>query len=368
MNILIFNWRDLKHSWAGGGEIYVFELAKRWVKMGHKVTVFCSQDPYNKLKDEEEYEGIKIIRKGGMFSLYLFAPYYYLKYLRGKTDFIIDVHNGVPFFSPLFSRAKKIAFVFHVHKKQFFYEFRFPLNYFGYIIEKYIFPLIYMNVKVVAISKTTKKELISMGFNKNNVEVVYCGINSKKIKIKRVGKKFFTPTLLYLGRIKAYKRIDLLIDIFKDIVKFVPSAKLIIAGWGTEASGLVDKVMKSDLRRKIHVLGPVTETEKRDLLSRSWLFVNPSIGEGWSISVIEANFYGTPAVAFNVSGLSESIKHEHTGLLAKNKEDMIEKIIKLLSNKKYLEKLSKNAKKWSGNFSWEKASNEILEIMDKVKG
>ena len=64
MKILIFNWRDLKHSWAGGGEIYVFELAKRWVKMGHEVTVFCGQDPYQKLADEEEYQGIKIIRKG----------------------------------------------------------------------------------------------------------------------------------------------------------------------------------------------------------------------------------------------------------------------------------------------------------------
>ena len=44
MNILILNWRDLKHSWAGGGEIYIFEQAKRWVKMGHSVTLFCGND------------------------------------------------------------------------------------------------------------------------------------------------------------------------------------------------------------------------------------------------------------------------------------------------------------------------------------
>ena len=62
MRVLIFNWRDIKHSWAGGGEIYVFEQAKRWVKNGHKVTVFCSNDPYLELKEKEEYKGIKIVR------------------------------------------------------------------------------------------------------------------------------------------------------------------------------------------------------------------------------------------------------------------------------------------------------------------
>jgi len=34
MNILILNWRDTKNSWAGGSELYIHELAKRWVKKG----------------------------------------------------------------------------------------------------------------------------------------------------------------------------------------------------------------------------------------------------------------------------------------------------------------------------------------------
>ena len=36
MKILIFNWRDTKHKWAGGAEVYVHELAKRWVTEGNR--------------------------------------------------------------------------------------------------------------------------------------------------------------------------------------------------------------------------------------------------------------------------------------------------------------------------------------------
>lgn len=365
MNILIFNWRDLKHSWAGGGEIYVFEMAKRWVKAGHNVTVFCSQDPYRKLKDEEIYDGIRIMRKGGRFSLYIWAPIFYFKYFRKNTDIIVDVQNGIPFFTPIFSKHPKVSFVYHVHNKQFFYELSYPINLIGYCIEKFIFPLLYKNVPVIAISNTTKKELINLGFKKENIHVVYCGINKLKSKIINT-KKFSDPTLLYLGRIKAYKRVDLLIDIFSEILNVHRSAKLIIAGWGTEASSIADKVMRSSFRRKIHLMGPVSQQEKKRLLSQSWIFVNPSIGEGWSIAVIEANLHGTPAVGFNVTGLTESIKHKETGLLASDKKDMINKINMLINDSKLRMKMGKNAYEWAQSFSWDKSSVQSIEILNKI--
>lgn len=367
MNILIFNWRDLKHSWAGGGEIYVFEQAKRWVKMGHNVTVFCSQDPYQKLKDMERYSGISILRKGNRFTVYFWAPIYYLKYLRKKTDFVVDVENGIPFFTPLFSRLPKLCFVYHVHGKQFFFELPFPLNYVGFLIERLLFPLIYLDTKVVAISNTTKQELLNIGFSEKNIKIVYAGVKKTNGRKPSLTKKFYTPTLLYLGRIKLYKRVDLLVEIFKEVLSDNPKAKLIIAGWGTEASGLTDTIMRGKYRKKIHILGPVSESEKRKLLSKSWLFVNPSIGEGWSIAVIESNLYGTPAIAFNVPGLSESIKHGKTGLLAKDKRDMIKKINNILKNKEDRERMSKNAKNFAMKFNWDNAATETISIMERLK-
>lgn len=365
MKILILNWRDIKNEWAGGGEVYVFELAKRWVKMGHKVSLFCGQNITDKLPDEEIIDGIKIYRKGGRFSLYFWAIVFYFKKLRKECDLIVDVQNGIPFFSTIYSRKPKIAIVYHIHGKQFFIELPFPLNIIGYLIERFFFPLFYLKTKIIAISQTTKDGLMELGFSSKNISIVYCGINSPSKKTNSVFKKFAQPTILYLGRIKKYKRVDMLVKLMPEISKIVPNARLLIAGWGTEASNVVDLSMRSSIRKKFKILGPVSESEKKKLLSKSWVFVNPSIGEGWSISVMEANIYKTPAVAFNVSGLSESIRHGITGFLVENERDFVNKIWLILTDKKLKNKLSKNAHKWANTFSWDNAATQSISIFKK---
>lgn len=366
MRILIFNWRDVKHSWAGGGEMYVFEQASRWVKMGHEVTLFCGQDPYQNLPSFEIINGIKIYRKGGRFNVYFWAIYYYFTFFRGKVDIVIDVENGIPFFTPLFCWIPKVCYVYHIHGKQFFYEFPPFLSHIGFIIEKFIFPLLYRDLPIIAISETTKKQLVEIGFLEDKITVVYSGMDGLH-ESKKTIKKFSNPTILYLGRIKRYKRVDLLVNIFDKIVKKIPLARMIIAGWGTEASNVVDLAMKSPLRRKITVMGPVSNEEKRVLLSRSWLFVNPSIGEGWSIAVIEANLHGMPAIAFDVPGLAESIQNNKTGLLAQNEEDLVRKICMILKDNNLRERLSTNATLRANGFNWEKSSKESLKILEKTR-
>lgn len=366
MRILILNWRDIKNEWAGGGEVYVFELAKRWVKMGHSVNLFCGQDINEKLPDEEKIYGINVFRKGGRYSLYFWAFWFYFKKFRNKTDIIVDVQNGIPFFSALYSRKPKIAVVYHIHGKQFFIELPFPLSFVGYVIEKRIFPFIYKNIKIMAISQTTKDGLVDLGFDPKNINIVYCGLDEKNNRANGISK-FTQPTILYLGRIKKYKRVDLLIKLMPDILKIVPNARVLIAGWGTEASAITDISMRSITRRKVKIIGPVSNQEKKKLLTRSWVFVNPSIGEGWSISVLEANLNGTPAVSFKVHGLSESIKNGKTGFLVKSPQELVAKICYLLKEHEERKIMSENAREWALSFSWDKAAKQSINIMERAR-
>lgn len=363
MNILILNWRDIRHEWAGGSEVYVFELAKRWVKMGHNVDLFCGQNIGGNLPAEEKIDGINIHRKGGRYSLYFWAFWYYLTKFRKKCDVVVDIQNGIPFFSVLYSRKPKVAISYHVHRMQWFFEFPFPLNFVGYFFERFLFPLLYRNTQIIAISNTTKAELIKIGFKKENIHIVYAGVVGNNVS----SEKFFQPTILYLGRIKKYKRVEMLVRIMPSILKHVPDARLVIAGWGTEAAHIADVSMKSVIRKKIKILGPVSESEKKHFLSKSWVFVNPSIGEGWGIAVLEANLYGTPAVAFNVNGLSESIQHGKTGFLAENEEDFIDKICTILKDAKLREEMNNNSEKWAEKFNWDDASKISLKIIDQQR-
>lgn len=365
MRILIFNWRDIRHDWAGGGEVYVHELAKRWVKSGHTVTLFCGQNAGIPLPEREVFDGIHVVRRGSRFCVYLWAIIYYFRELRKNNDVVVDVQNGIPFFTPLFCLKPKLAVVYHIHGRQFFIELPFPINVFGYLIEKYVFPFIYHFTTVQVISKSTKKDLLHLRLPKQNIHIVYCGMNGNTAHNKSI-KKFTTPTVLYLGRIKKYKRVDSLISIFNKVLLVHPKARLIIAGWGTEASSVVNLAMMSSIRRQIHIMGPVSELEKRQLLAKSWVFVNPSINEGWGISVIEANLYGTPAIAYRVQGLCESIKHKKTGLLVEDEHEFSEAIISVLSNQTLRISMGSHAKKWAAKFSWDTASKKSLALLNSL--
>jgi glycosyltransferase involved in cell wall biosynthesis len=362
MRILLLNWRDMKNEWAGGAEMYVTELAKNWIKEGHEVTLFCGQNYLKNLPGEETVDGIKIYRKGGKYTLYIWAAWYYLTKFRKKCDVIVEAQNGVPFFTRLYTRKPVFAIVFHIHGLQFFIELPPPMSWIGYTMEKFFFPFFYSRTPIVAISQTTKDDLIKLGLPGKNIDIVYCGLNMKSNgKIE----KFSTPTILYLGKIKKYKRVNLLVKFMPQILEKIPNARLLIAGWGTDGPYLTDLSMKSLVRKKVRIVGPVSEAEKKDLMSRSWVCANPSIHEGWGIPVIEANLFGTPTVAFRVPGLSESIKDGQTGLLADTEQEFIDGVVKILRDKKYREHMGIEASKWANTFVWEKSANNFMNIIQR---
>jgi glycosyltransferase involved in cell wall biosynthesis len=110
----------------------------------------------------------------------------------------------------------------------------------------------------------------------------------------------------------------------------------------------------------------VSEGEKKELLSRSWVFVNPSIGEGWGISIIESNLYGTPAVSFNVAGLSESIRNNKTGFLVNDDKELVDKICLLLKDDKKRNSFGANAKTWAESFNWDDTARQSMKIIENL--
>ena len=75
MRILWYNWKDISNPAAGGAEVLTHEIAKRLVKNGYNITLFCAS--YPKCKQEEDIDGVRIIRNGGRYSVYFKAKKYY---------------------------------------------------------------------------------------------------------------------------------------------------------------------------------------------------------------------------------------------------------------------------------------------------
>ena len=360
--ILIFNWRDLRHTFGGGAELYIEELSRQWVKEGSKVTLFCGNDGHS--PRNEKVEGVQIIRRGGFYLVYFWAFVYYMLRFRGRYDVIIDCQNGIPFFTPLYAKEKVYCLMHHVHQEVFRLSLWKPLAIFASFLEKDLMPLVYKNVKFITVSESSKFEMEEIGLGQAGIEIVHPGVHLSRLD---TGKKSTHPTILYLGRLKAYKSVDVLIRAFQMVIKERPEAKLIIAGSGEEEKHL--KKLAKELRLhsdKVEFLGKVTEEKKIKLLQSAWVAVNPSFMEGWGIVVIEANACGTPVIASDIPGLCDSVRDAHTGYLVEyaDTKAFAESILLIIRDARLRETMEQGARKWAERFDWGESSAKFLAVIN----
>jgi glycosyltransferase involved in cell wall biosynthesis/cellulose synthase/poly-beta-1,6-N-acetylglucosamine synthase-like glycosyltransferase/O-antigen/teichoic acid export membrane protein len=362
LRILVYNWRDTKHIWAGGAEIYIHELAKKWIKKGYQVTLFCGSD--RKSKSDEIVDGVYVIRRGGFFTVYLWALLYYIFRFRNKYDVIVDCENGIPFFTPIYSRLPKILLVHHVHQEIFRKRFGPILSTFATFLEARLMPVVYRKARMITVSESSKKDMLKIGLGKNSrIEIVNPAIDASKFS---PGEKTTVPTVLYLGRLMPWKSIDTLVKAMKHVVKSIPNVKLEIAGFGESRYELERLAKELGLLDTVEFLGKVSDETRQKLMSRSWVFVYPSLKEGWGITAIEANASGTVVVASDVPGLRDSVKNPSSGILVEkeNVERFAEKILLVLTDENLRKQLEKESVKWASNFTWDKSANIFLEIIE----
>jgi glycosyltransferase involved in cell wall biosynthesis len=340
----------------GGAEVFTREVACRFVKFGHNVTLFTST--FAKSKDSEVSHGVKIIRNGGKYSVYWNAKKYYKKHFSKENyDVVIDEINTRPFFAPKFvnNGEKVVALIHQLAREYWFYETPFPTNYLGYHLLEDRWLQNYADVHTVTVSKSTKQDLLELGFKK--VYVVPEGLNFKPLaKVPEKGK----PVVIFAGRLKRAKRPDHALKAFKIVKGKFPEAELWVIG---------DGPFKSDLERigddGVKFFGYLDNVERRRLMKQAWVLVNPSVREGWGLNIIEANALGVPCIAYDVPGLRDSIKNQETGLLAKAGDiiDLASQTTIVLTNKQLRERLSRNALDHATKFSWDKTAENFIDVV-----
>lgn len=371
LNILIFSWRGPGHPHAGGAEKSTHEHAKGWVKAGHRVTLFTSCFPG--AKNEEAIDGVKIIRQGlQIFGVQLKAFYWYIFNKSEKYDLVIDQFHGIPFFTPLYVRVKKLAFIHEVTKEVWgLNPWPWPFNLIpaiiGTILEPLIFKLLYKNIPFMTVSDSTKKDLISWGIPEKSITVIHNGLNTLLVKSDFPKEK--KRTLIFLAALSKDKGIEDAIRTFYYINKQENNWQFWIAGKGEEhfLKQLKLQVKKLNMERKIKFWGYVSDEEKFELLSRAHILINSSIREGWGFVVMEAASVGTPTVGYDVPGLRDSIIHDKTGLLCNsNPNDCAEAILSLMNDKQKYRMLGKNCVKWSKKFEWDKSVEISLRLLERL--
>ncbi len=353
MRILWFNWRDIKNLDSGGAEVFTHETMRRLITKGHDVTLFTAEFPG--CLPAETIDGVKVIRSGSKYKVYSKAVEYYRNH-KGEYDLVIDEINTRPFLTPKFIKSRPIIALFHQMAREFwFYETPFPLNYIGYYYLEKKWLSNYRNIPTITVSNSSKKDLEELDFQR--IFVVPEGLNVKPLS--EVPQKEKEPTVIFTGRMKKAKLPHHAVQAFSIIKKEIPEAKMWVVGDGY----MLDKLKQMGVK-DVTFYGHIKNELKYELMSRAHLALVPSVREGWGLVVTESNAMGTPAVAYDVHGLRDSVQDGHTGILVKNSpQHLADAAIALLKDRERLAKLSCDALKFSKNFSWDNTADAFDNII-----
>ncbi|HEV3014709.1 MAG TPA: glycosyltransferase family 4 protein [Actinomycetota bacterium] len=359
--VLILNWRDTTHPEGGGSEVYVERVAAGLAAQGRPVTLFCAA--HRGAPASEQVGGIRVVRRGGRLTVYLHAWWAHLTGRLGRHDVVVDVQNGLPFFSALWCRRPLVVLVHHVHREQWRVVMPPPQARLGWWVESRLAPRLHRRARYVAVSEATRRELAGLGVPPGAITVVHNGM-APPDPAAAAGRTPY-PSVCVLGRLVPHKRVELALEAAARIRPHLPELKVLVVGQGYWEPRLREAVDRLGLQDAVELLGWVDEATKQRVLASSWALAMPSVKEGWGLAVLEAAANGTPTVAFRAAGgLRESVLHGTTGLLADDLEEFTRHLAWVLLNRHLRERLGEAARAHAARFTWPQSVAAFAAVLD----
>ncbi|AEH08966.1 MULTISPECIES: glycosyltransferase family 4 protein [Protofrankia] len=362
--VVFLNWRDLDHPQAGGAELYCQSVAERFAAAGARVSLLTAR-PAGQTRSAT-VRGVEIHRRGGTFGVYPAVLAQLLRDRRG-VDAVVDCQNGIPFFSPLVLPASTavIQVLHHVHQRQFPLYFPAPVARIGQLLETPGSRWVYGRRPVAVVSPSTRDEARDVLKLAGPRFIVPGGADSPLPGPARPAspRPADRPTIVCVGRLVPHKRLHLLIDALPALRASHPGLVVEMVGDGPDRDRLLQHAHERGVGEEVlHWHGYVDAAERDRLLSTAWLTVNPSHGEGWGLSVLEANAHGVPAVAFRVPGLRDAVRDGHTGWLVDEPGPLtatIDAALSTLADPAVAARWRSRARAWAAGFTWD-ATAELL--------
>lgn len=353
MKIVAVNWQDIDNPLGGGAETHLHEILDRLAGWGHEVVLLCGG--WAGCPTRVERHGVEIHRVGTRQSFAFHARRYWDRELRGRGfDVLYEDINKVPLYTTRWGASRVVAVVPHLFGGAAFQELNPVLATAVWLAERPL-PWVYRGVRFQAISESTADDLVSRGIRRDRVVVIPPGVSFEHYT-PDPGARAPHPTFAYLGRLKKYKGVDLVVRAFARVRD--PRAVLEIAGAGDYRPALESLVASLDLGARVRFLGFVSEAEKLALLRRAWAVALASPKEGWGLTNVEAEACGTPVVASDSPGIRESVRHGETGFLTRHGDvaAMAAAFEKLAESPALVTSMGVRARAFAETFTWDRCA------------
>lgn len=205
-------------------------------------------------------------------------------------------------------------------------------------------------------------DYVKDNFKNKNTMFAPGGVHYPPIKLSNNSKNTNNNYILFLGRIVAEKRVDLLLKAFSNLENTI-SQDLYIAG-PVEEESIVSKY-RSD--KRIHFLGSKFGQEKAELLNNAFLYILPSDLEGLSIALLEAMSYCNLCLVSDIDANKEALDDCGVYFNAGNLDDLEKKLKDICLNPQIYEDLkTKAVERISSTFEWHIISDKIISYYEAV--
>lgn len=358
---------------------FAFELllqfsSSKFKDQNAKFVVYLKDNPLPNLPKENDNFKYRVLKPGKLWTQWRLPLDLFFHNPRP------DVFFSMTHYAPRFSPVPTIVSVMDVSYFRFpelfnpsdLYQLR---NWTEYSVKK--------AKKVLTISDSSRDDIIkAYKISGEKVVTVYPGIKNiislepRVFGMNQLQAKYHISDkfILFVGTLQPRKNIIRLIEAFSRIVANDTridanknNLELVIIGRrGWQYEEILVAPEKFGVKDKVRFLENIQDDELDVFYHHALCYVLPSLYEGFGLPVLEAMQRNCPVITSNVSSLPEAGGDAAMYVEPEDVNDIVEKITKVIADKKLREEMIEKGKKQVKKFSWEKAAKETMEVLQQV--
>jgi glycosyltransferase involved in cell wall biosynthesis len=353
-------WRDLDDPEAGGSELHAHRVAARWASAGLDVSMRTSR--VAGATAEVMREGYRSIRKGGRYAVFPEVISEGVRAGAPEGSALVEIWNGMPFFSPIWFKGPRIVFLHHVHAEMWDMVLSKGLARLGNALESRVAPPRYRSTTIVTLSESSRDEIIELlRMDPAMVHVVPPGIEPR---FSPGPGRASNPHVVAVGRLVPVKQFDRLIRDLVVVKAQVPELTASILGEGYDRGALEELRSSLGADEWLAMPGRVSDEEQVDEYRRAWLVASSSAREGWGMTLTEAAACGTPSVASDIAGHRDAVQGGRSGLLVDPDSSLAETITAVLTDASRRRQLEDGALSYAKTLTWERTATRAFGFLD----
>jgi glycosyltransferase involved in cell wall biosynthesis len=360
-SVLVVAWRDLDHPDAGGSEIHLHEILRRWAAAGLDVTLLTGGVPGAPRRVARD--GYVVERAGGPVGGLLAMPWRARRRRRSSgADATVEVWHGVNFGGPLWIRGPRVAIAHHVHRPEFGYVLPRPVAWLARHQEGTVSPRLYRGTPLVTLSEPARVAFAGLGFDPAAITVVPPGVD-RRFSPGAGDARSATPRIVTVARLWPQKRVDRLIEVVARLRAGRPDAELVVVGDGPCRPALEAQVAARGLGGAVRFTGTVDDAALVELYRSAWVLASASFGEGWGMTITEAAACATPAVVITNTGHRQAVVDGVTGVLAGDEDGLVAALDRVLGDPGLRRRLGDAAAERARGLDWDRAATAVLDVL-----